>query len=152
MKFKILVRIVEKLLKIERGDDEPRADMYLPDFLLALGIVLLAVGTACAIVAVIYHIVGAAAFAVFGLVVGAAAVMCWKNQNIRVISSEKFEYTTFLGKTYTFAFSEIKSLRRNRDSLTLYVGDKKVHMEAMAIISDRLADAINRELANKSGG
>ena len=38
MKLKILVKAIEKLLGIASNDGEPRADMYLPDRLLAMSI------------------------------------------------------------------------------------------------------------------
>ena len=50
------------------------------------------------------------------------------------------------GNTRTYAFSDIQGLRRNQDSLTLFVAGEKVHIESMAIISDRLILAINRAL------
>jgi len=50
------------------------------------------------------------------------------------------------GNTRTYAFSDIQGLRRNQDSLTLFVAGEKIHIESMAIISDRLASAINRAL------
>lgn len=146
MKFKLLVKLVEKLLGMSSNSDEPRADMYLPDFLLAFAIVLLAGGTACVLFAIFSFALWAVVGAVLGLGLGIVALLCWKNQTIRMISGTHFEYTTFLGNTYTFAFSEIKSLRKNQDSLTLFVADKKVHIESMAIISERLAAAINKEL------
>ena len=42
MKLKILVKIVEKLLGMTDSGDEPRADMFLPERLLAMSIVFLA--------------------------------------------------------------------------------------------------------------
>ena len=44
MKLRILVKIVEKLLGITVSDGEPRADMFLPERGLAIGVVLLAGG------------------------------------------------------------------------------------------------------------
>ena len=51
MKLKILVKALEKLLGITDHGDEPRVDMYLPNRLLALAIVLLAAGIALVIFA-----------------------------------------------------------------------------------------------------
>ena len=39
MKLRLLVRFMEKVLHMNSSDDEPRADMYLPEFVLALGLV-----------------------------------------------------------------------------------------------------------------
>ena len=84
-----------------------------------------------------------------GILLGIVELMCWKNQSIRVVSDEEFEYTTFLGNTHRYAFRDITALRKNKDSLTLFVGKNKVHMESMAVISERLAKLINQALAEK---
>ena len=89
------------------------------------------------------------AFAVVSAVLSAAAVLCWKNQTIVILDGDTFEYTTFLGKKIVYRFSEIESLRRNSDSFTLYVGGGKVHIESMAIMSDRLTDKINEAIARR---
>ena len=83
------------------------------------------------------------------ILLGIGALMCWKNQTIRIIDEEKFEYTTFLGNKKVYAFSDIKGLIRNSDSLTLLVKDKKVHIESMAILSERLIEKINEALKTK---
>jgi hypothetical protein len=146
VKLKILVKIVEKLLGMNDHGNEHRADMYLPDKLLALALVLLAIGTACGIFAVIQFALWAVVCAALGLILGLFALLCWRNQAIHMISSEKFTYTTMFGNTYTFSFSEIEGLLQNTDSMTLLVAGKKVHIESMAIITDRLADRINQVL------
>lgn len=66
-----------------------------------------------------------------------------------MISDEEFEYTTFLGKTHRYAFRDITALRKNQDSLTLFVGKNKVHIESMAVLSERLVDRINQALAQE---
>ena len=146
MKLKILVKIIEKLFGVVPDDDHPRADMYLPDRLLAMAIVFLAGGIACAIFAVFHFAVWAVACAALGIVLGVFAVLCWKNQSIHIISNEQFTYTTMFGNTHTYSFSDIQGLRRNSDSMTLFVANKKVHIESMAIISDRLRDRIHKAL------
>ncbi len=146
MKIKLLVKLVEKLLGMADTGDEPRADMYLPDMLLAMALVMLAGGTACGVYCIVQFALWAVVCAAVFLVLGVAAVMCWRNQTIRMISSSQFVYTTFLGNSYTMAFADITGLRQNSDSMTLYVRDKKIHIEAMAIISPRLAEAINSRL------
>lgn len=149
MKLKFLVKIVEKLLGMTASDNTPRADMYLPERLLAIAIVCLAGGIAFGFYAVIKFAVWAVAVAVLGIVLGVFALLCWKNQSIHMISETQFTYTTMFGNTYTYSFSEIQGLRQNADSMTLYVADRKVHIESMAILSDRLVDRINKVLAHK---
>ena len=51
-----------------------------------------------------------------------------------------------LGTVHVYNFSDITGLRRNNDSLTLFVGKKKVHLESMAIMSERLAKALSDAL------
>ena len=79
-------------------------------------------------------------------VLAVAAVLCWRNQTIQILDEETFEYTTFLGNKKVYSFSEIRSVRKNSDSATLFVGDGKVHIEAMAIMSDRLTEKLDNAL------
>lgn len=143
MKLKILLKIVEKVFGVTIDDDRPRADMYLPVRLLAMSLVFLAAGIACGIYAVLRLAIWWGVGAAFGIVLGVFALLCWKNQAIRIISDEQFTYTTMFGNTRIYAFSDIQGLRRNQDSMTLLVAGQKVHIESMAVISDRLANAVN---------
>ena len=147
MKLKILVKAIEKLLGIASNDGEPRADMYLPDRLLAMSIVFLAGGIACAVYAVFQFTVWAVACAALGIILGVLALLCWRNQSIHIISDEQFTYTTMFGNIRTYSFSDIQGLRRNQDSLTLFVAGEKVHIESMAVLSERLIERINTVLA-----
>lgn len=146
MIIRILVKIGEKILGMGVKDDEPRADMFLPDWLLAFGMVLIVGGLGFGIFAAVTFNIIMLAIAVCALLLGVVAVMCWKNQTIRVISQEKFEYTTFLGHTKSFRFDEIRGLKQNSDSMTLYVGNDKVHIETCAVFTDRLADLLDQAL------
>ena len=150
MKFRLIVMLVEKVLGVSIADDQPRADMYLPEKLLAFAIVLLAAGSGLGIASFFQQELWMSLCEVGGIGMGILALLCWKNQTIRVISDTHFEYTTFLGNTYTYAFKDITGLRQNKDSMTLFVGSNKVHMESMAIISQRLADAINQSLQQRT--
>lgn len=117
---------------------QPRADMFLPKWLLIFGIVLLIGGV------VLTFVFFPAALFCFAL--GAAAVLCWKNQTIRIISDSTFVYTTFLGRQREYRFSQIEGLRQNSDSMTLFVGGGKVHMESCACITQRLIDKLEEHL------
>lgn len=150
MKLKILVKIVEKILGISTTGDAPRADMFLPDKLLAMALVFLAGGSACALFAVFSFATWAIVCAVLGIVLGIFALLCWKNQTIHVISDEQFTYTTMFGNTRTYSFSDIQGLQRNSDSLTLLVANDKVHIESMAILSERLVERINKALEQRN--
>ncbi len=131
---------------------KPRADMYLPDWLNGLG-VFLDVAAAALLVAAIWTgewllILGTLICAAIGV----AAHLCWKNQRIVVLSESCFEYTTFLGKTTCYYFSDIKSIKDNPDSFTVFVGDGKVHIESIAVISTELLERLAMALEGKPGG
>ncbi len=53
------------------------------------------------------------------------------------------------GQTRTYYFSDITGLRRNSDSMTLFVGNEKVHIESMAVLSERLVNGINEALEKR---
>lgn len=146
MKLKILVKLMEKLFGITMDGDEPRADMYLPDRLLAMSAVLMAIGLACGACTVIRCEIWWGVGAALNIGLGVFALLCWKNQKIHMISDEQFTYTTMFGNTRTYSFTDIQGLRRNQDSLTLFVANQKVHMESMAVISDRLSKRIHMAL------
>ena len=125
----------------------PRADMFLPDFLHYFGLFLDAAELA--------FLVAMFATKNWGLIIGViicgalglAAWLCWKNQTIRIIDDDTFEYTTFLGKKTVYRFSDIKELRTNPDSLTLILTNGKVHIESMAHMSETLYNKINAALS-----
>ena len=146
MKLKILVKLIEKILGATYQDDQPRADMYLPERLLAMALVMLGGGSACVIWSILSPGPYAIVFAVLGICVGIAMLLCWKNQTIHVISDEQFTYTTMFGKTFTCNFCDIQGLRKNQDSMTLFVAGSKVHIVSMAILSERLVNLINHAL------
>ena len=149
MKLKIMVFVVEKLLKTKANGDEARADMFLPDRILAMGLVLNCVGLAFAVAFCIGFKIAWLLIAVGLILFGVAALLCWRNQTIRVIDDKSFEYSTFLGKKTVYYFDEIKSLRKNSDSMTLFVGRGKVHIESCAVMTERLTELINKALASK---
>ena len=145
MKLKLLVILAEKLLGMTHHGDHPRADMYLPERLLAMALVFFGAGIGCVVftfLKTVTWVVGAVLCFAFGV----AALLCWKNQSIRIISDEQFTYTTMFGNTYTYSFSDIQGLRKNQDSMTLFVANKKVHIESMAILSEALVTRINEAL------
>lgn len=147
MKLKLAVFLVEKLLKVKANGEEPRADMFLPDWLLAFGFVLICIGLGFTIAFFVVLNLILLLVALGAFLLGALAIICWKNQTIRVIDDKKFEYTTFLGKKTVYYFDEIKEVRRNSDSMTLFVGDGKVHIESCAVMTERLMSLLNDSLA-----
>lgn len=140
------VKFMERFLGMEDHGDEPRADMFLPDWLLIFGMILLLVGLVASIAAItILHII-ILPIGIGIMIVGILAVLCWRNQTIRIISSTQFEYKTFMGRKIRYRFDEIRGIRENNDSMTLFVGNGKVHMESCAIFTQELADFIDEAL------
>lgn len=146
MKLKFLTFIITKILGMPEPGENPRADMFLPDWILGFGVALaiFAVGGAVA-----YFFLGEILVLVLALicaVLSPAAVLCWKNQTITILDESRFEYSTFLGTKKVYYFSDIRAIRKNSDSLTLFVGEDKVHIEAAALMSPRLAEKIDSRL------
>lgn len=146
MKLRLMVKLGEWILGKSMSEEEPRADMYLPVRALAMALVLLIGGVAAGVYAAVARNIAVGIAALCLAVLGIGLLMCWKNQTVVMLSNDSFEYTTFLGNTKTYRFCEIKSLRANRDSMTLFVGDGKVHIESMAVLSDRLKKRIGEAL------
>ena len=140
MKLKLLVKLGEFLLGDAFMEEQKKADMYLPVKLLAMSLVMTVLGLALAVFAVLN----------LHLLAGVGALACWKNQKIFVVSEEVFIYRTFLGKDYEYRFSQIQRAVQNTDSITLILDTGKVHIESMAILSDRLIQRIDRELDKKN--
>lgn len=149
MRLRLLVKLGEWILGKGMSDEEPRADMYLPVRALAMALVLLVGGVAAGVYAAVAKNIAVGIVAVCLAVLGIGLLMCWKNQTVVMLSNDIFEYTTFLGNTKTYRFCEIKGLRVNQDSMTLFVGDGKVHIESMAVLSDRLKKRIGEALEEK---
>lgn len=67
------------------------------------------------------------------------------------MSDEEFEYSTFWGTKTVYRFSDIKLVNMNNGSMTVFVGNGKVYIESMAILSERLVACINQQLENPYG-
>ena len=142
MRFKSILGYVEEILDVVHPDGAPRADMYLPNRLLAGALILLLGGLGGGVYCCFRFQVWVLLAAVAAFAVGVGALLCWRNQTIRMISDTEFVYTTFLGNRRSYTFSQITAMRRNRDSVTLFLGEEKVHIESMAVLSPRLERAI----------
>ena len=127
----------------------PRADMFLPDYLKYFGFFLDLVAVIFLAAAVATQNGSLLIGTLISGVIGVAAWLCWKNQTIRIIDGNHFAYTTFLGKTTVYAFSDIEELRVNADSMTLFLANGKVHIESIVCMSEKLLNKIEAELAKK---
>ena len=133
-------------------DDEPRADMFLPAWLFVMGLLLSMFGAIVGIVFAVLQISTLIIVLAAGMsLLGVAAILCWKNQTIRMLPNDTFEYSTFLGEKTIYRFGDIKGLKKNTDSMTLFVAEGKVHIESIAILTDRLSDRINKQLEELDG-
>ena len=151
MKFRLVVKLAEMILGQAYSDDNPRADMCLPVWLLGMAIVLSTVGGVLGVMTALAFSATKAMGAVVCIVLGVAALLCWKNQTITVLSDTSFEYSDMFGKKTVYYFKDIKGIKKNNDSMTMFVGDGKVHIESSAIITDRLANLINAQLDSLYG-
>ncbi len=147
MKLRLIVKLAELILGDVYSDENPRADMCLPVKVFALALVLLIAGAAAVVYAIVSASVKAILISVLCLVLGVGALLCWKNQTIRILTDDKFEYTTFLGNKKEYRFSDITGKRKNNDSLTLFVGGGKVHIESSALMTEQLKQKLIEALS-----
>lgn len=149
MKLKSFVRVRPGKVSVGTilADDKLRADMFLPAWVLSLGVFFLAFGAIMGILLIALQLpIQFIVLSVALLLIGVAAIMCWKNQKIHMLPDDSFEYSTFLGNKIIYRFSEIKGIKIGRDSSTLFVGEGKVHIESVAVLSPRLEERINKQL------
>ena len=149
MNSKFSLRILETIesffLKKDK-DGNPRADVYISSFLLVFGLFLIVGGVGIAIVLFFHFNIWIIVGSICCILLGVLAIMCWKNQTLRVISEEEFEYTTFWGNTYECRFKDITAIKYNNDSTTIFVGNKKIHIESIAVVSDRFSDLLSKAI------
>ncbi len=143
MKFKLIVHALEALLHALCCEDEHPADMFLPEKLLAMALVFLISAAAALAAAVVMELPLLYPAAAAALTLGASAFLCWRNQKICMLSDETFAYTTMFGRTTVHRFEDIVALKKKNDSFTLILKTGKVHIESMAILSDRLIQRID---------
>ena len=126
-----------------------KKDVYLPLWVLGLGIFLLLAAVGCVVLCFtvsVYALIGT----LLCLALGIAAILCWKNQWIQMLNDREFIYSTMFGRQSRHSFSEIRELKLNSDSMSLILEDQKLHVEACALVSDRFGAAINKQFGEKS--
>ncbi|MBR4579265.1 MAG: hypothetical protein IKO22_06625 [Oscillospiraceae bacterium] len=120
-------------------------DMYLPFWVCILGIVFLIGACVCLELTLstsVYSLIGF----VICLSLGAAEILCWKNQGVKIVDDNTFIYTTMFGREKHYCFSEIRELKKNSDSFTLVLDNGKVHIESCAIMSERFVNSVDSAL------
>ena len=147
MKLRLLAWFLTKILGVD--EEAEKADMHLPTKIAAFGLALLIAGFVLIVTYILRGLVVSLVFAIFCFAFAPFAFLCYKNQRIFVLSDEEFEYSTFLGNKKVYKFADIKMLRPNHDSMTLFIYDTemhKVHIESSAILSERLIGLVNAQL------
>lgn len=128
-------------------DDKARADMFLPIWLLSLGIFACATGTILLVVFLVNRLPFVPVFFALALLAtGTFTILLWKNHSIRILSEDSFEYKNFYGSKRVFRFSDIKGMRRGIDCKVLLVGDARILIDSSAILSEELRARIHTQL------
>ena len=119
--------------------DAPRGDAYMPSWVLFLSLIYLVTGLFLILV-LDFSIMPPVIFAMaaFLVLVGSGIFLCWKNQKIQILSDDLFEYSSFFGKKTVFRFDQISRIKIKTNCIILFVGTKKLYLDAMAIVSKRL--------------
>ena len=123
-------------------NEEKKADMYLPTWVLGTGIFFAVCAVAATIIAFVIGNMAILLCDIPFLLIFVAAYLCWKNQKIRILDDLTFEYSTMFGNRKTYAFSQITQVKQNPDSYTDFADGDKIHIEACAVLSERLADKL----------
>lgn len=145
-----LLNSIEKWFSKKDYSNETRADVYISSFLKVFGLLLIAGGIGIAVILFFCFNVWIIVGSVCCVLLGALALMCWRNQTIRIVSEEKFEYTTFWGNSYEYHFKDITAIKHNADATTIFVGKKKVHIESIAIVSDRFTKLLDKAIVENN--
>ena len=89
-------------------NEEKKADMYLPTWVLGTGIFFAVCAVAATIIAFVIGNMAILLCDIPFLLIFVAAYLCWKNQKIRILDDLTFEYSTMFGNRKTYAFSQIR--------------------------------------------
>ncbi len=133
-------------------DDKPRADMFMPAWMVSLGLLCTMFGVILGIVMVAVKmpfllILLSAVLVVFGI----ATLMFWKNHKIHMLSDDEFRYHTWLGKKHVYRFDEIKDVKKAHGYSFLFIGERKVYIDSAALFTKRLSDRLNRRVEELHG-
>ncbi|MGI6013220.1 MAG: hypothetical protein ACOX7K_02900 [Oscillospiraceae bacterium] len=142
----IVVSLVFFCMKFGATKISEKDVIYLPKFLFYFGCFLHLIGGALSVV-FLYKMNGIVfVMGVMVSLVGVAAMLCQLNQKTTMTSSSTFEYTTFLGNTREYHFSDVVGIKLHNDSLTILMTSGKIHVESMAVINEDFVDRIDEVL------
>ena len=138
-------------LKIWAGtrlvDDNARADVFLPVWMLVTGVLFVGLGAVfCAVLIALSILPVAFLLPAVLVLVGIVFILYWKNQTIRILTNDSFEYRTLWGKGVVYRFGEIKGIKKSMGSIIMLVRDGKVYIDSGAILSGRLIELIDKRL------
>lgn len=145
----VIISLVFFCMKFSATKISRKNVIYLPKFLFYFGCFLHLVGGALSVDS-LYKMNGIIfIFGVFISLVGIAAMLCQINQKTTMTSNNTFEYTTFLGNTREYRFSDVVGIQLHRDSLTILMNSGKIHVESMAVVDEKFADKLDEILEKK---
>lgn len=129
-------------------EDEPRADMVLPLWVLAFGLFSLVCGIASAVYAAATAETAMAVFALIFFIAAVLLTLAWRNQTARMLSDDEFEVTSIFGIKRRYSFSEISQLKRypKPDTYALLIGKERFYIRPIFLFTERFIDRINRSL------
>ena len=145
MKLDFLTDAVDKILRID--EEDKNADMQHPGRVAVFGVAMTFCGLFLAIIALASGALSMLFFAIFSFLVATLAFLCYKFQRIFVLSDTEFQYTTFYGKRKIYKFEHIRAIRSNSDSHVLILVDGRINIEPNTVMSERLRELFNNELA-----
>lgn len=120
-------------------------DMQLPFWVGVMGAILMVAGFG-SIFAGFVTSPGWYAAALLLVPLGFGAILCWQNQWVELGENGEMTYSTFLGRQKHYHVNQIRGIRVNPDSMTLLLEDGKIHIESVAILSDRFEVVLKRTL------
>lgn len=119
-------------------------DMYIPQWVRNVGIGFLVMMVVTIILTIVnseYRLVWAILDFCL-LASGVAVIMLWKNEWIEILNDEEFVHSTFFGKKTRYHFSDVREIKRNSDSITVIMSNGKIHIENVAVTSEKLRNAL----------
>lgn len=145
MKFNELKRLAKDALGLD--DKSKSADMRLPERILAFSFLILLLGLIFLLGFILSMSVALLFMSLFAILMSAFAFLCFKNQKIYIISNEEFLFITIFGKKNQYKFREIIDIEAMQGSKILIFRSESVRIDSSAILSERLKELLNNELA-----
>lgn len=126
----------------------PRADMFLPKWILVSAILLCIISVLNLVLVILMEDWDLFYNVMTDIPIGIILFLCWRNQTIKILDEDTFRYTTFWGKKYIYQFSRIKRIRVGLAGITLVTpkGKPNIPIEGAARVTRPLAEKLNMQL------